>query len=265
MNAQPRTEALPNVVILTSGLSGSSVLAGLFTKAGYWAGDRTVKIGYETYENAELVRLDGEILRSSGFHHEDAGDLPPPSVDAVKRVADEVDLMPHRRFLDTCDRNEPWVWKDPRLSYTVHFWARLRDLSNCRFIVANRDNRQAWTGMVLRGNLNMAWRHYLEIESNDRAAMAMFLEGHGIEPHVVSFENLMLRPEGEITRLNAYLGTRLDLADLKSIYRGTLGRLRWSKRDFLLARTKVAIAERVLGRALTFPQSSAPGARHSRR
>jgi hypothetical protein len=44
-----------NVIILTSGLSGSSVLAGLIANAGYWVGDETFKKDdYDTFENREL-------------------------------------------------------------------------------------------------------------------------------------------------------------------------------------------------------------------
>jgi hypothetical protein len=40
-----------NVIILTAGLTGSSVVAGLLKNAGYWAGSKTVKkSGYDTIE-----------------------------------------------------------------------------------------------------------------------------------------------------------------------------------------------------------------------
>ena len=46
-----------NVIILTSGMSGSSVLANLISQAGYWLGDETSKAPFETYENKELIDL----------------------------------------------------------------------------------------------------------------------------------------------------------------------------------------------------------------
>ena len=35
----PMSKLNPNVIILTSGISGSSVLTGLISRAGYWTGD----------------------------------------------------------------------------------------------------------------------------------------------------------------------------------------------------------------------------------
>ena len=43
-----------NVIILTGGLTGSSVLAGVLAAAGYWSGEDTFKKrDYNTYENAD--------------------------------------------------------------------------------------------------------------------------------------------------------------------------------------------------------------------
>ena len=60
----------PNVIILTSGVSGSSVLTGLIAKAGYWTGDTTAKKEYETYENQELIDLNLRLFKESGFRVE---------------------------------------------------------------------------------------------------------------------------------------------------------------------------------------------------
>jgi len=52
-----------NVIILTHGVSGSSVFAALLGRAGYWLGSETVqKPDYDTFENAALVALNYELL-----------------------------------------------------------------------------------------------------------------------------------------------------------------------------------------------------------
>ena len=253
--AENLSEVAPkNVVILTSGLSGSSVLAGLVARAGYWLGDTTKKVGYETFENAELVDLDREILRRSGFLHEDAGDLPPPSIAAIEAVVREGDSGRFRHFIESCSEHEPWLWKDPRLCYTIHFWQKLHDFSDCRFILATRESRQAWTGFVLRGKVNMPWERYLEIQENDQKSAERFIERNGIRPHTVAFEDLILHPERVLDELNSFLGTHLSMTDFEAIYRGKVGRLRWTHGDFLRARAKVAIAG-LVGRGVTFPQT----------
>src|SRR5215472_209946 len=58
----------PNVIILTSGLSGSSVLTALICRAGYWSGDRThKKPHYDTFENERLIELDCRIIAEAGY------------------------------------------------------------------------------------------------------------------------------------------------------------------------------------------------------
>jgi hypothetical protein len=60
-------KANPNVIILTSGVSGSSVLTGLISRAGYWTGDTTHKKEYDTYENQELIDLDLLLFKHAEY------------------------------------------------------------------------------------------------------------------------------------------------------------------------------------------------------
>ena len=63
----PMSKENPNVIILTSGISGSSVLTGLISRAGYWLGDVTHKKEYDTYENQELIDLDLQLFKQSEY------------------------------------------------------------------------------------------------------------------------------------------------------------------------------------------------------
>ena len=61
-----------NVIILTTGISGSSVLTGFLAKSGLWIGDETVYKDnitgkYETYENKKLVDLNDELIDEGGL------------------------------------------------------------------------------------------------------------------------------------------------------------------------------------------------------
>jgi hypothetical protein len=57
----------PNVIILTSGITGSSVLSGFLARSGYWSGDTTHKKEYDTFENSELIRLNLQIFQQAGY------------------------------------------------------------------------------------------------------------------------------------------------------------------------------------------------------
>lgn len=111
---------MDNLVILTTGSSGSSVLAGLIAREGYWVGHKTAHLHFNTFENAGLVNLNITLLRKSGYPGRDANDLPPPDVSRLEALRDTEDLAPYRAFVEECERHRPWLWKDPRLAYTIH-------------------------------------------------------------------------------------------------------------------------------------------------
>ena len=57
-----------NVIILTYGLSGSSVLTGLLVRGGYWPGAKTyVKPDYDTFENVRLIELNKQLFAAAKF------------------------------------------------------------------------------------------------------------------------------------------------------------------------------------------------------
>ena len=57
------------VIILTSGLSGSSVVSNLISRGGYWTGDSThQKRDYNTYENEALIELNQKLFELAGYN-----------------------------------------------------------------------------------------------------------------------------------------------------------------------------------------------------
>lgn len=245
---------LPNVVVLTGGISGSSVLAGLIARAGYWLGDETEKVAYDTFENSRLVQLNIQILRQSGYFCRDISDIPSPSVKKIKGISESIDLSVYERFLQECNRNQPWLWKDPRLSYTIFFWKRLIDLGKCRFIMMRRDLKQTWTGMILRGKFSIPLDKLSIIHQECIKSSYNFLNRDGIKYYDLTFEDLINDPDKSICDINKFIGTHLDLSDLRAIYKGPLYRSRWSKRDFIKAKVKFLYYKYVLRDIIRFPR-----------
>lgn len=142
----------PNVIILTGGYNGSSVLTGLLARAGFWLGNSTAKVRYETFENQKLVDLNIKLLKSSGFRWNDVTELPPPSIVEIEKLSLNLSVHEFERLVHECNSNKPWLWKDPRLCYTIFFWRRFIDLDRCRFILMTRDIKQTWTSAILKGS-----------------------------------------------------------------------------------------------------------------
>jgi hypothetical protein len=214
-----------NVVVLTSGLTGSSVLTGLISEAGYWTGDRTVKKkDYDTFENADLVSLNQRIFDAADFKEDYMTHFSPDALARMDSLSQETDTSEFRAFVEKCNQHGPWIWKDPRLWMTVHFWKDIVDLRSCKFIVLTRDLRQLWVSTLLRRQI-VSYRASRAYEEHVRDSAIGFLDRNRLSYHVVRYEDVVVRPAPTIGRLNDYLGAELTVNDLKKVYHKPLYKL----------------------------------------
>jgi hypothetical protein len=215
---------MKNVVILTHGWSGSSLFASLLGRAGHSTGNDTVKKpDYDTFENAELVALNRRLLETLApeinhehrFEHED--------VELIAERSRTLDLEPYRDFVTRCAASGPWLWKDPRLTWTIRVWAKVLPLDEIAFFILTRDDLQAWISSNERRHIQSMrftrrYNHGIT-ESNRR-----FLADRHLSCITLSFEDLMLQPESALARMNEFFGIGLTLGDLCSVCNMPLGR-----------------------------------------
>jgi hypothetical protein len=207
-----------NVIILTSGLTGSSVLTGLIARAGYWMGDSTFKkADYDTHENRELIELNRAIFDRAGYLGNYLTEFSDNAIQKIESIPAEAGSEPYRMFLEKCAAHRPWIWKDPRLWLTVRYWQRFLDLKSCKFIVLTRGSRQLWISTVLRRQI-IAYKDHCAYEARIRRSALDFLQSHGASYLEVQYEDLIMRPAETIGCLNAFLETNLSVDDLKSVY-----------------------------------------------
>jgi hypothetical protein len=227
--------AMKNLIILTHGWSGSSLFASLMKQAGCWLGAETVKkTDYDTAENSGLVELNNQLLEQllPGTNHEHRFTM--DDVRAAERAAERIDLAPYQRFVAACEEHRPWLWKDPRLTWTIRVWARVLPLEHCQFLVLTRDARQAWITSNMRRHVqSMGFtRAY-----NDgiTAANRAFLDERGLPYLQLSFEDLLLTPEVTLDKLNRAYDARLTMDDLRHVNRQPLYRKSRGLKDLLTA------------------------------
>jgi hypothetical protein len=221
MNETSALRRRPNVIILTSGITGSSVLSGFLARSGYWAGDTTQKKEYDTFENSELVRLNIQIFKQAGYAGNYVKEF---STDAIARIASlqgATDNLPYREFLTKCGEHRPWVWKDPRLWLTIYFWKNLLDMRECRFILLTRDLVQAWVSGTLRRDIR-SHSSLKEYETSIKNSILSFLRGNGVPYLHITYESLIAQPEQTIRDLNRHLEADLTVSDLEAVYQGSL-------------------------------------------
>jgi hypothetical protein len=212
----------PNVIILTSGLTGSSVLTGLISQAGYWTGENThKKKDYDTFENVELIDLNLRIFKEADYQGDYLTQFSSEALARMNSLAKEVEGSIYRAFVEKCNQHGPWVWKDPRLWMTIHFWKDIFPLEDCKFIVLTRSFRQLWVSTMLRRQI-VSYRGSRAYEQHVRDSAIGFLEQNRLSYLPVRYEDLIVHPAETIAKLNGYLETSLTVDHLRKIYRKPL-------------------------------------------
>jgi hypothetical protein len=224
-----------NIIILTHGWTGSSVFAGLFGEVGYWLGADTVrKADYNTFENADLVSLNNVLLRTlmPTLNHEHR--FAAKDVAEIERRARDLDLQPRQDFVDQCAKHSPWLWKDPRLTWTIRVWSRVLELERTSFLVLTREHTQAWISANTRRHVQ-SLQFTRSYNGGITRSNLRFLEEHGLPCLQSSFEDLLLAPERTLDRLNEFFGINLTIAHLRAVCHEPLGRKSRDWKDFVVA------------------------------
>jgi len=224
-----------NVIVLTIGWTGSSVLTGLLARAGLWSGDATMKkIDYDTWENLELTQLNKRLLVESGCPIDYTREFSWQALAHVAAAVERIDTTPYREFAATTGRHPPWIWKDPRLWVTIRFWQRLMSFDDARFVWLARDDMQSWISANMRRQI-ITWRYLRRYNREVNNSIEAFLALDRLPYTRLSFEDIVERPEATLAQLNGFLGTQLTMEDLRATYTKPLRKRARGARDFLLA------------------------------
>ncbi|MDY0131704.1 MAG: hypothetical protein RBR53_03455 [Desulforegulaceae bacterium] len=243
-----------NIVVFTTGSSGSSVLTGLIATQGYWLGEETKKLNFDTYENSELVDLNIEILKASGFGRRDCNDIPPPSIEKISQLKKTLNPDIFQKFIDKCNANGPWLWKDPRLSYTIHFWDQFSEVNNADFIFIDRDPFQSYSGLILSRKIPMSFKEHGQMNSNYHKSYMKYLENNGLFDHKFVFEDLIINPQEFIKKINKIYNLNIEFKDLTNIYKGVLFKKRYRTFSILKAFIYYYLYRYLKREKITFPR-----------
>lgn len=226
---------MDSVIILTHGWTGSSVFSALLGQAGCWLGSETiVKPDYDTHENADLVVLNETLLQALAPTLDREHRFAAADVLEIERRGSAFDLAPYRAFADHCEGHRPWLWKDPRLTWTIRLWERCLDLRRVRFLVLTRDPTQAWITANVRRHVQSP-RFTRAYNDGITQSNLQFLRERGL-PHLQSsFEDLLLRPEQTLAAMNAFFGITLTMEQLRGVCREPLHRKSRGWTDFVVA------------------------------
>ena len=211
-----------NVIVMTAGLAGSSVVTGLLARGGLWTGHETYrKSGYDTFENKRLIELNRSLFAAADFDGRYETEFPGWAVDAIEQRAADIDPEPFVSFVAECTRHEPWVWKDPRLTLTIRAWARWLDLQTVRFVLISREHMQSWISSLRRRSIE-CFAYHRAYNETVRQSIVEFFESSGVSYLPLVYEDLIVNPEDSIGRLNRFCGTNIDMDDVRAVFSGRL-------------------------------------------
>jgi hypothetical protein len=87
------------------------------------------KSEYNAYENSELIKLNGELIKQSRSIGNYMYECSQEAIGRIASIWGQMDDAPYRGFVERCQAHRPWIWKDPRLWLTIRAWGPLLDLS----------------------------------------------------------------------------------------------------------------------------------------
>jgi hypothetical protein len=134
--------------------------AHVFARQGYFTAhdeselaraDRHNRGGY--WEAKWLVRANVEVFREVGYTHHNTWLHEPMPESTARLIADLEPLPGHRELVQSYQQRAPWLWKDPRLCYTLGYWWKLMPPESTCVLLIERDLEHVFQSFV-----RMSWR-----------------------------------------------------------------------------------------------------------
>lgn len=149
-----------NALVVGPPRSGTSLTARIFSAQNYFCGDVESDrhrsgddfnpFGY--FEADDVIERNVALFQRAGFEHHNTWLFEPISAESAARIA-ELDVQEEdRRLLEAYNRRAPWMWKDPRLCYTLGYWWKLMKPEETGVVLIRRDPED-----VFRSFRRMGW------------------------------------------------------------------------------------------------------------
>jgi hypothetical protein len=214
-----------NVIVVGTPRSGTSLAASIFARQGYFvANDANSQLrspdhynpgGY--WEAEPLIEANVSLFKRVGYEHHNTWVRDEMSADQAAAISALEDVEEHRSLVAKYEKNHPWVWKDPRLCFTLGYWWRLVDQENTAVLLVSREPEE-----IFRSFARIGWR---EDTAGDRQATFNRMADHIAAaqeairvlqiPHVeVNYADYRQDPQRVAALLSDEFGLTLSVVDL---------------------------------------------------
>lgn len=214
-----------NAIVVGMPRSGTSMSAAIFANQGYLVAEESEKElrapdeynpnGY--WEAETLIRKNVEVFKQCGFDGDNTWNFEPISKESAEKINALAPLDSHPEFVRSYDEKSPWVWKDPRLCYTVGYWWQLINPETTAVLLIKRDPKEIYNSF-----LRVKWR---TLSKADKADTYQRIADHiefaettlrtkGINYLSVNYNDFTTDAQSIVDKINATFNLSLTTDDL---------------------------------------------------
>ena len=230
---------MKNIIILGPGRTGSSILSGIISRNRYYINLESIESrkAYPDgdYENPELVELNKKLYHAGGHKWDRLEPGQKIDLRALENLAKSDDIDEYKAFITKCNQHEPWLWKDPRLVFTMYFWKHLIDMKNVIFITISRDPY-----LIFRSHskyqISFTKKQIYQRYQYEFDTMNQFIKKHRIDALNVDYREFWKKSQ-LLEKLNHHLDINVTEADYDSVVRKDIKKKKEGRYKFFLRYT----------------------------
>lgn len=214
-----------NVLIVGMARSGTSMTSAIFVNAGYFVADNTAEdlreadeynpSGY--WEASDLIKCNEEIFDLVGFNAGNTWIKQSISDKQADSISTLTPVESHGKVIKNYNQHAPWIWKDPRLCYTLSYWWPLLNPENTSVLLLKREPLE-----IYKSFLRLKWRtnsqedkaETLNRIKNHLDYAEKAIKKHNI-PHIcINYADFEKAPVETTKLINKCFGTNIQASDL---------------------------------------------------
>ena len=214
-----------NVLIVGMARSGTSMTSAIFARNNYYVAENQSKdlreadeynpSGY--WEAAELIKCNEEVFSAVGFKHGNTWIETAISSDQANSISNLASFPAHKNIIEKYDEHSPWIWKDPRLCYTLGYWWPLLNPDTTGVLLLKRDPLEIYNSFV-----RLKWRTRSQAdkqETLERIQNHINFAEQAIKkfniPHVcINYADFEKKPVETVAAINRIFNTDIKPEDL---------------------------------------------------
>lgn len=210
-----------NVIIVGPPRSGTSLASNIFARQNFFSGKPVIggddynPFGY--FEAEDIIEANVGVFQAAGFAHHNTWKFDPISDSQIERIGELAARDEDQQLLQSWNQHSPWMWKDPRFSITLKYWARIIDWDEVGVILTIRNPEDVYWSFRRKGwcqagqDVRQATiRRIVQHAENARRVVDEFNL-----PHVaVEYGEYSACPNDVARRIGEFVGLELGVDDL---------------------------------------------------